>query len=847
MWNDLLGHNPDVFGRWPAILRRRLGCWKYHCREMHSNLRNMRQLFYLLSGLGFFSLSLDDARASGAVTPFTTLEAEAGTLGGGATIHAFTPGSTVPSGPTRELEASGMAYVWLTNLNDSVSWTNTVAGANAIVIRDCIPDAPGGGGITATINLYVGGVFRQAITLSSRQSWNYRNSTTTPDDPNGGGMPWHFYNEDRALITGVPIAAGSTITLQKDAANSATFYDIDCIDLETVPAAKAQPSNSLSITAAPYNADPAFTTDSTMAIQNCINNARSQGKTVWIPSGKFMVNNLASGGLNIAGVTVEGAGMWYSTIYKNVPLPPPTTPWRSQIQLNTNSVIRDVFIDSDAIYRGVGGAGGDDSGLTSQGNNWLVERVWVQHCDAQWMSGSFGTIQNSRVADSWADGINLNNGNTPDSSKLGISLTTSNNFVRGSGDDGLTTYSDSGASGANPQMQNTKIVNNTSIATYWANGLRIAGGNNVTVQGNLIDSVAANNGMEVSVFGNTGHPLDSALVSGNIIIRGGGWNGTDRHGLHVGSPSSTSYFSNAYTRATITNNIVRLALRDGLRIGTTYETLTVSQNVIDHPAQIGVHVQSGVTGTGLIEYNNVTNLNSGQAAFQNDSSGAFTATLVSNSWQLAASNVLSQGKPVTTDSSQSGNGASNGNDGSLSTRWAANDNLYPHWWRVDLGTNCNLSSVTIDWYGIPSRSYQYKIEVSTNDVDYVTAVDRTGNTSTSNTTDIFTATARYVRITVTGIVPSGGSASFYECMVYGNVVPSVSLVPTNINVTVSGNKIALSWPADHFGWHLQVQTNTLGSGPGPNWVSVPGSDLVSSTNFTMNPANGAVFFRLDYP
>ena len=90
-----------------------------------------------------------------------------------------------------------MAYVWLTNLNDSVSWTNPVAGANTMVIRNCIPDAPNGGGITATINLYVDGVFRQAITLTSTQSWNYRNSTTTPDDPNGGGTPWHFYNATR--------------------------------------------------------------------------------------------------------------------------------------------------------------------------------------------------------------------------------------------------------------------------------------------------------------------------------------------------------------------------------------------------------------------------------------------------------------------------------------------------------------------------------------------------------------------------------------------------------------------------------------------------------------------------
>ena len=110
-----------------------------------------------------------------------------------------------------------MAYVWLTNLNDSVSWTNPVDGANAVVIRDCIPDAPNGGGITATIDLYVDGVFRQGITLSSKQSWNYRNNptNTTPDDPTGGGTPWHFYNEDRAFITGAPIPAGSIITVAK--------------------------------------------------------------------------------------------------------------------------------------------------------------------------------------------------------------------------------------------------------------------------------------------------------------------------------------------------------------------------------------------------------------------------------------------------------------------------------------------------------------------------------------------------------------------------------------------------------------------------------------------------------
>ena len=132
-------------------------------------------------------------------------------------------------------------------------------------------------------------------------------------------------------------------------------------------------------------------------------------------------------------------------------------------------------------------------------------------------------------------------------------------------------------------------------------------------------------------------------------------------------------------------------------------------------------------------------------------------------------------------------------------------------------------------------------------MNYVTAVDNTGNTSTSNTTDIFTATARYLRITVTGVVPSGGNASFYECMVYGNVVPPVSRVATNITMSVSGNTIALSWPADHLGWHLQVQTNAPGIGLRTNWVDISGSDLVTRTNFVVNAANGAVFFRLVYP
>jgi hypothetical protein len=78
-------------------------------------------------------------------------------------------------------------------------------------------------------------------------------------------------------------------------------------------------------------------------------------------------------------------------------------------------------------------------------------------------------------------------------------------------------------------------------------------------------------------------------------------------------------------------------------------------------------------------------------------------------------------------------------------------------------------------------------------------------------------------------------------------VVTVNTNSTNIVTSVSGNTLTLSWPADHKGWHLQAQTNSLSSGLGTNWVTIPGSDAVVSTNLTINPANGSVFYRLVYP
>ncbi len=78
-------------------------------------------------------------------------------------------------------------------------------------------------------------------------------------------------------------------------------------------------------------------------------------------------------------------------------------------------------------------------------------------------------------------------------------------------------------------------------------------------------------------------------------------------------------------------------------------------------------------------------------------------------------------------------------------------------------------------------------------------------------------------------------------------VVGVATNPTNITTSVSGNVLTLSWPADHIGWRLQVQTNSLSTGLGSGWTDVAGSTSVNSVNVTINPANGTVFYRMVYP
>jgi beta-galactosidase len=139
-------------------------------------------------------------------------------------------------------------------------------------------------------------------------------------------------------------------------------------------------------------------------------------------------------------------------------------------------------------------------------------------------------------------------------------------------------------------------------------------------------------------------------------------------------------------------------------------------------------------------------------------------------------------KPATSDSEESskGNTASKGNDGDNSTRWCANDGNLNHWWKVDLGSPSNLLGSEVMWES-DGQVYGYKIEASLDNVYWSIIVDKRSNTNTSQTQqDVFSALARYVRITITQL-SSGCWASFWEFKAFMtpvNEVEKSEVLPT---------------------------------------------------------------------
>ncbi|MEU7652456.1 discoidin domain-containing protein [Micromonospora taraxaci] len=451
----------------------------------------------------------------GANMPYDMYEAEDGVVGGGAAVV----------GPNREIgdlagEASGRRAVTLNSSGSYVEFT-TRASTNTLVTRFSIPDAPGGGGINSTLNVYVNGTFHKAIDLTSRYAWLYGNEASPGNSPSAGG-PRHIYDEANVMLNST-VPAGSKIRLQKDPANTTT-YAIDFINTEQVaPIANPDPAR--------YTTPTGFTHQD---VQNALDRVRmdTTGNLVgvYLPAGNYSTSSK----FQVYGkaVQVTGAGPWYTRF--NAP----------SGQDNTDIGFRAENSAANSSFKNFAYFGNYTSRIDGPGkvfdfanvSNIVIDNIWNEHmvCLYWGANTDYMTIKNSRIRNMFADGINMTNGSTNN--------LVSNNDARATGDDSFALFSAIDAGGAD--MKDNIYENLTSTLTWRAAGVAVYGGYGNTFRNIYIADTLVYSGITISSL-DFGYPMNGFGANPptrfeNIsIVRAGGhfWGGQTFPAIWVFSAS----------------------------------------------------------------------------------------------------------------------------------------------------------------------------------------------------------------------------------------------------------------------------------------------------------------------
>ncbi|MHA4948288.1 CARDB domain-containing protein [Micromonospora sp. SD19] len=553
------------------------------------------------------SLSQSIVVGRGAAVPYVSYEAEAGRYQG--TLLEADPLRTF--GHTNfASESSGRKSVRLTGTGQFVEFTSTNQ-ANSIVVRNSIPDAPGGGGIEATISLYVNDVFSRKLTLSSKHSWLYGNTdgpealTNTPQ-----ADARRLFDESNALLA-QSYPAGTRFKLQRDSGDTAAFYVIDMIDLEQVAPAASQPAGCTSITQ--YGAVPNDGLDDTAAIQRAVTDDQNGViSCVWIPAGQWRqeqkiltddpLNRGTHNQVGISNVTIRGAGMWHSQLYT---LTEPQNagginhPHEGNFgfDIDKNTQISDIAIFGSGRIRGGDGNAEGGVGLNGRfGTGTRISNVWIEHANVGvWVGRDYDNIPDlwgpadgleftgMRIRNTYADGINFSNG-TRNSRVF-------NSSFRTTGDDALAVW-------ANPYVKDRNVdiahdnhfVNNTIQLPWRANGIAIYGGYDNSIENNLIYDTANYPGIMLA----TDHdPLPfsgTTLIANNGLYRTGGafWNEDQEFG--------------AITLFPATRDIVGVTIRDTDIIDSTYDGIQFKNGGGNMPnvAITNVRIDKSNNGAGIL-------------------------------------------------------------------------------------------------------------------------------------------------------------------------------------------------------------------------------------------------------
>ncbi|POX56342.1 APHP domain-containing protein [Streptomyces sp. Ru71] len=475
----------------------------------------------------------------GAAVPFVEYEAEDGRYDG----TLLTTDAKRTFGHTNfATESSGRRSVRLNSTGQYVEFTSTTP-SNSVVVRNSIPDAPGGGGQEATISLYANGTFVRKLTLSSKHSWLYG----TTDDPEGltnrpGGDARRLFDESHALLTET-YPAGTRFRLQRDTDDTAAFYIVDLIDLEQVAPPAAKPAECVSIT--DYGAVPNDGIDDADAIQRAVTaDQNGQIPCVWIPAGqwrqekKILTDDPLNRGqynqVGIRDVTVRGAGMWHSQLYSLIPPQDAggiNHPHEGNFgfDIDDNTKIADIAIFGSGTIRG--GDGGAEGGVALNGRfgkNTRITNVWIEHANVgAWVGRDYSNIpelwgpgdglefSGVRIRDTYADGVNFTNGTR--------NSTVYNCSFRNTGDDALAVWANKYVKDPAVDIGHDNHFRNNTVQLPWrANGIAVYGGYGNSIENNLVSDTMNYPGIMLA----TDHdPLPfsgQTLIANNGLYRTGG-------------------------------------------------------------------------------------------------------------------------------------------------------------------------------------------------------------------------------------------------------------------------------------------------------------------------------------
>ncbi|GAB3076098.1 glycosyl hydrolase family 28-related protein [Micromonospora schwarzwaldensis] len=453
--------------------------------------------------------------------------------------NARTTGTVI--GPDRSAytlagEASGRRAVRLLP-GQHVEFTLPRA-TNALTVRYSIPDAPGGGGITAPLRVDVGRGPARTMRLTSEYAWLYNQYPFT-NDPAADLLhpdwwitecscvpaattpapaitkpfrPHHFYDEQRLLL-GRTHRAGEVVRLTAPTGTAAAWTVIDLLDAHLIAPPRVVPR---AVDVLAFGADPTGRRESADAFDRAVAYARRVDRPLYLPPGRFQVNRHVI----VDDVTIVGAGSWYTVVTgREVALDPPAPDGSRHTGVGfygrdaADGGSRDVHLSGFTIEGDVRERIDTDqvNALGGALNHSTIDGLYLHHTKVgMWFDGPMTGLRvtNTVIADQIADGLNFHTGVTHSS--------VTNSVVRNSGDDALAMWSE-----GTPNAANT-FAYNTVQSPVLANGIALYGGADLTVAHNLVaDPVREGSAIHVgSRFG--AEPFAGRIrITGNTTVRAG--------------------------------------------------------------------------------------------------------------------------------------------------------------------------------------------------------------------------------------------------------------------------------------------------------------------------------------